>query len=91
MALSSLYSLEVSNDWCVSSGKKYNRALLDLLLEVSEDGKVLNDEDIQEEVDTFMFAVSEKITIYYRSKFELQTFIWIPIELYKLLGFKFAR
>jgi len=31
---------------------------MDLLLEVSDDGKVLSDDDIQEEVDTFMFAVS---------------------------------
>jgi len=29
------------------------------LLEVSEDGKVLSDADIQEEVDTFMFAVKK--------------------------------
>lgn len=42
-------------------GKKYPKALLDLLIEVSKDGKVLSDEDIQEEVDTFTFAVSIKI------------------------------
>lgn len=44
-------------------GKKYPKALLDLLIEVSEDGKVLSDEDIQEEVDTFTFAVSKKTII----------------------------
>jgi len=27
------------------------------LLELSDDGKILSDQDIQEEVDTFMFAV----------------------------------
>jgi cytochrome P450 family 4/sesquiterpenoid omega-hydroxylase len=33
-------------------------ALLDLLLEVSEDGKVLSADDIREEVATFTFAVN---------------------------------
>ncbi|XP_011636813.1 cytochrome P450 4c3-like [Pogonomyrmex barbatus] len=35
---------------------KKKRALLDLLLEMSQDGAILSDEDIREEVNTFMYA-----------------------------------
>ncbi|KAL5237900.1 hypothetical protein ACI65C_005310 [Semiaphis heraclei] len=58
----------------IHHGKKHNRALLDLLLEVSEDGKVLSDEDIQEEVDTFMFAGVDTSSV---------TFSWIMYVLGK--------
>lgn len=43
------------------TGKTENKkklALLDLLLELRENGSITDDKDIEEEVDTFIFAVS---------------------------------
>lgn len=48
---------EIFSEDDIFMGKKKRLAFLDLLIASSEDGKLLSDDDLQEEVNTFMFEV----------------------------------
>lgn len=58
-----LQSKSPQNEYNGDNGSKKKMALLDLLLEAEIDGRPLTDDDIQEEVDTFLFTGHDTTTI----------------------------
>lgn len=55
-------------------GKKKRLAFLDLLIEASQDGQVLSNDDIREEVDTFMVRRDQGISRGYSRGIDCITF-----------------
>lgn len=55
---------QIITDEDVLFGKRKRLAFLDLLIIASESGKLLNDDELQEEVNTFMFEVRNTNNFY---------------------------